>query len=502
VACIQLAVVGALLAASGCGRLGFDSTGGDGGGSGALTLSYPRPAVYAVLDVSSISLTPTVSDPAAQFTVQPALPQGISLDAQTGTITGIPTQVADEVRYTVVASTGTASGSAVVELTVLPGYVVDTNAEGADADGGADTVCATSSGGCTLRAALQTTNNRATKQLVLLDALTYALTSAAPSIARDVVIAGSGAAVTTIRASTPNPPFPALTLAASATLALRDLHVRDFGGTNGGALAVSAGTLDVDRCAFTNNRSPGSGGVLHITSGARATFSRTMFTGNASLGGSGGGWGGVINGEDANTEIIIEESAATQNTTAWGAFAHITTGTTLRLSSSTLYGNTSTTAGTLATPGGVYTLVNVTIVNNQNTSATPESAGIYLYSVPCSYAVTNSLIANNRDVNNDEYDCNRRDVATTITSGGGNLFGDDGANCAAYLTGRGDRVSTDPLLDPAGAGDHGGPTPTILVQPGSPAIDGAVDASCPARDQRGVGRPLGAGCDIGAVEVR
>jgi hypothetical protein len=36
---------------------------------------------------------------------------------------------------------------------------------------------------------------------------------------------------------------------------------------------------------------------------------------------------------------------------------------------------------------------------------------------------------------------------------------------------------------------------------GSPAINAAVLANCPATDQRGVTRPQGAGCDIGAVEV-
>ena len=37
--------------------------------------------------------------------------------------------------------------------------------------------------------------------------------------------------------------------------------------------------------------------------------------------------------------------------------------------------------------------------------------------------------------------------------------------------------------------------------PGSTAIDaGSVDCSPPATDQRGVARPQGAACDIGAVE--
>jgi len=50
--------------------------------------------------------------------------------------------------------------------------------------------------------------------------------------------------------------------------------------------------------------------------------------------------------------------------------------------------------------------------------------------------------------------------------------------------------------------DNGGPTQTIRPDPGSPAID-AVPASgsgCATVDQRGLTRPFGAGCDIGAYE--
>ncbi|HEX9442834.1 MAG TPA: choice-of-anchor Q domain-containing protein, partial [Candidatus Binatia bacterium] len=49
--------------------------------------------------------------------------------------------------------------------------------------------------------------------------------------------------------------------------------------------------------------------------------------------------------------------------------------------------------------------------------------------------------------------------------------------------------------------DNGGPTLTHALVKNSPALDAApVDASCPATDQRGVPRPQGAACDIGAVE--
>jgi hypothetical protein len=61
--------------------------------------------------------------------------------------------------------------------------------------------------------------------------------------------------------------------------------------------------------------------------------------------------------------------------------------------------------------------------------------------------------------------------------------------------------SADPRLDPAGLQDNGGPTKTIALQLGSPAIDAAVAANCPATDQRGIARPQGPGCDIGAFEL-
>lgn len=48
--------------------------------------------------------------------------------------------------------------------------------------------------------------------------------------------------------------------------------------------------------------------------------------------------------------------------------------------------------------------------------------------------------------------------------------------------------------------DNGGPTLTHALLGGSPAIDAADDAGCPASDRRGVARPQGASCDVGSYE--
>ncbi|MCC5952220.1 MAG: S-layer homology domain-containing protein [Acidimicrobiia bacterium] len=87
-----------------------------------------------------------------------------------------------------------------------------------------------------------------------------------------------------------------------------------------------------------------------------------------------------------------------------------------------------------------------------------------------------------------------------ITSAGYNLSSDD--TCG--LDQPTDLVDTDPHLGPLD--DHGGPTPTMVPAATSPAVD-AIPAGTPElcdnttpADQRGVARPQGAGCDIGAVE--
>lgn len=61
-------------------------------------------------------------------------------------------------------------------------------------------------------------------------------------------------------------------------------------------------------------------------------------------------------------------------------------------------------------------------------------------------------------------------------------------------------VHAEALLGPLD--DDGGPTPTHALLVGSPAVDG-VGSGCPppAADQRGVTRPQGARCDIGAFEL-
>jgi hypothetical protein len=77
---------------------------------------------------------------------------------------------------------------------------------------------------------------------------------------------------------------------------------------------------------------------------------------------------------------------------------------------------------------------------------------------------------------------------------GHNIASDNSCNLSAP----GDMPNTDPLLGPLQ--NNGGPTYTTAIPFNSPAKDSADNTACPPTDQRGVIRPQGAGCDIGAYE--
>lgn len=84
-------------------------------------------------------------------------------------------------------------------------------------------------------------------------------------------------------------------------------------------------------------------------------------------------------------------------------------------------------------------------------------------------------------------------VGSTFT-GRNNIFSD--ASCV--ISGTNNRVITDVVLGPLTYAANGVPYLPLLL--GSPAIDTGTNEGCPATDQRGVARPYGTNCDVGAYE--
>jgi hypothetical protein len=89
------------------------------------------------------------------------------------------------------------------------------------------------------------------------------------------------------------------------------------------------------------------------------------------------------------------------------------------------------------------------------------------------------------------------DCSGTITSLGHNLV-QSAAGCGLAAA-AGDIVGRASGLQVFG--DHGGPTETYSLRRRSPAIDAGDGAACGLSDQRGVARPAGAACEIGAFEL-
>ncbi len=139
--------------------------------------------------------------------------------------------------------------------------------------------------------------------------------------------------------------------------------------------------------------------------------------------------------------------------------------------------------------GAVARLENVTL--SMNSASTQGGDGGNIYNEAGS---TNGIVeAKNTIVHDAQTSGNCGGVPVTSTgpnieqnsSGGGN-------SCGFALA----ASTTDPMVAPLAW--NGGPTRTLALEAGSPALN--VGSGCAALDQRGVPRPQGSGCDLGAYE--
>jgi hypothetical protein len=228
----------------------------------------------------------------------------------------------------------------------------------------------------------------------------------------------------------------------------------------GGAITNTLGgaTTLLDSQLVGNSGSTG-GGAIFSDSGTVQIFSTTL-SGNVADGLAVGG--AILNTGDS--ALLVDDSTLSGNTADSGGAIYNESPATVNLFDSTVAGNTATGA---ATGGGVYNdggsvLMSGTIVADNVSATGPDCAG-------------------------------------TISSGGYNLIEDvTGCGVTPLAT---DLTGIDPVLGPLA--DNGGPNLTHALLPGSPAIDHVPPGPfCGGGDdQRGIVRPRGAGCDIGAFEA-
>jgi CSLREA domain-containing protein/uncharacterized repeat protein (TIGR01451 family) len=262
---------------------------------------------------------------------------------------------------------------------------------------------------------------------------------------------------------------------SSATLSRLSI----LNNTSGGGVYNSGGTLTrliVNSCTVMTNTATSGGGIFNAGVGANATVNDTRIRGNSATGAGGGLYNnGVLT---LNRSTVDNNQARTG-----GGIDHA--GGNLYLTNDTVSGNTAGDNG-----GGIYNrgsaiLSNVTFADNV---ANGLNTGGNIFNDEAELSIKSSIVAYS------QADGNCANSAGFLNSLGHNL--ESGSTCG--FSAPGDLVNTDPLLGPLQ--NNGGPTPTRALLHGSPAIDQGDNSGCPATDQRGIARPQGAACDIGAYE--
>ena len=202
------------------------------------------------------------------------------------------------------------------------------------------------------------------------------------------------------------------------------------------------------------------------------------------------GGGGIYNG--GTLTLTNSTVSGNEADNEYGYGGGIDNGGTLTLTNSTVSGNTASDDD----GGGIYNSLfgTLTLTNSTVSGNTASSDGGGIYNLFGTLTLKNTILAYNSPNN----------CFLTMASLGHNISSD--ASCA--FTGTGDMNNIiNPLLGPFAS--NGGPTQTHLLLSGSPAINAVPFANCTdasgatplATDQRGITRPQGTACDIGAVEM-
>lgn len=255
--------------------------------------------------------------------------------------------------------------------------------------------------------------------------------------------------------------------------ALKGVVIKKSSAESGGAIAGTA-RVRISKSTIAGNEAELQGGGIFLPaiSGANPAsaeiVSSTVSGNKASFGGGLSADGFDAGGFPAKPVAVIQNSTFARNAAeVSGGGAAAIQGATITADRSTFgYNGADVDGQGGGLGGGVY----------QSSSA--------------SFTIAASLVAQNT-VNGDLFDpgaaCSGDFTGPAVV---------DGGQVGCTFTGT---STSDALVGPFGK--HGGPTKTIPVLPGSPAIDRAGPASCPPADQRGKARPGNVDlCDFGAFE--
>jgi hypothetical protein len=250
----------------------------------------------------------------------------------------------------------------------------------------------------------------------------------------------------------------------SGTLTLTASTLSNNNSSSGGGGIFNDGTATVTDSTLSGNSAyHGGGGGIDNDGGSLTVLDSTLSDNDAFYGGLSIGGGGL---ENDNGVVAVTDSTFSHNSADYnrgGGGGIFNDDGTVTLTASTLARNIASDQG-----GGVV-----------NDGGTVNVAG--------------SIIANSKS----------GDCVGTITDAGYNL--DDDGSCGFSAMGNSES-DVDPYLGPLQ--NNGGPTETQAPALDSPVLNqipvgatGNGATLCPGTDQRGVARPQGSECDIGAVEL-
>ncbi len=381
-------------------------------------------------------------------------------------------------------------------------FTVNSVADGADAAPG-NGVCATAAGVCTLRAAVQEANAFAGTDTITFSlpaGATITLTSAAGgaiNITSNLVISGPAAASPSgqlrvsggwdgvINSSVGSRVF-FLPAAGRSSVTISDLALingnagTENGGadpgspkSNGGAIYVEGGVLNLERMTFSNSTS-NDGGALEVEN-ATVNISDSTFHANKA--------------RDDGGALDIGKAAVVNAT-------------------NTTFANNRSEAGTAAGVGGTggavrvdgsLSLTYVTMAHNVG-----GRGGAIDFASTGLVTLRSSLIFDNTELSGAVLNCvaNSGRAVSSARTDGGNNWTNTSNSCAL-----GNTITAPSLALAPALGSNGGPTQTLSLA-NSSGVNGVIPAGSDcgagvgAKDQRGVARAVYGGCEPGAFELQ
>ena len=276
----------------------------------------------------------------------------------------------------------------------------------------------------------------------------------------------------------------------SGALTLTNSTVSGNHAAYGGGIA-NFGTLTLTNSTVSGNHVTLYGGGIYNYSGTVTLTNSTVSGNSADFGGGDGifNYGGTV----TLTNSTVSGNFPSVSAGTYGGGIYNQSGT-VTLTNSTVSGNSADYGGGINN-FGMLTLTNSTISGNGGSFSLGIWRGIANFGT---LTLKSTIVAAN-------YPNCFSSVGATSISDGYNLS--DDAYCSDFLTSTSDNNNIPAGLDPFGLQDNGGPTKTIALLPTSPAVDAIPVANCTdvhgnpiTTDQRGITRPQGPACDIGAYE--